>query len=183
MLPSGVRSLALLGLALLFAAPARGDEKELTLALQPGFAVASVDGQTLYGGGGSLDLAYGLTDALALRVTGAFTAHHIDKIGDAPAGTFLAYQAGVGLTYTLDILRLVPFFDVAIGLLGSVRPRGGGNEVNNQFGIQLGVGVDYLVTRRFSVGAVVRYHAYLQALSTIPVYIFIGPRISVHFGG
>ena len=59
------------------------------------------------------------------------------RIGEAPAGTLIAYQAGAGLTYTIDILRLVPYFDVAVGILGIARPAADGTtRIDNQFGIQ-----------------------------------------------
>ena len=49
--------------------------------------------------------------------------------------------------------------------------------------VEIGLGVDYLLTRRIALGFVVRYHAYLTALTQIPVYLYAGPRLALHFGG
>lgn len=170
------------------ARPGLADEKEFVLSLQPGFSMIHIGDQTAWGGGGGLDLSYGVTDAFAVRVTGAFSAQQIDALTMNntvvnPAGTVLAYHAGVGVTYIVDILRVVPFIDFSLGLLGTRRPTATGDQWSNEFGIEIGIGVDYLITRRIAIGAVVRYHAFLTALATIPVYLYAGPRIAFHFGG
>jgi outer membrane protein W len=169
--------------ALALASPARADEREWILSLQPAAALLHLGGETAWGGGAGLDLSYGFTDALAVRVTGAATAHALGATMNDPGGTVLAYNAGAGLTYTIDILRLVPYVDFAIGLVGTTREVNGERRTSNQLGMELGLGVDYLVSRRWAVGFVVRYHAYLTALSELPVYLYFGPRIALHFGG
>lgn len=198
MVPSSVRSLAsamrplpwprawlwlCLGLSAIAAPSARADEREFILALQPAFSLVHVGAQTVYGGGGGIDLSYGITDAVAVRATGAFTGHAIDATRSAPSGTMTAWHAGAGITYTIDILRLVPYFDLSIGILGTRRPSSGGaSESRNDLGLEVGIGLDYLITRRVAVGVVVRYHALLTALSTIPVWLYAGPRVAIHFG-
>ncbi|MSP63982.1 MAG: hypothetical protein EXR72_27300 [Myxococcales bacterium] len=162
---------------------AAADEKELILSAQPGFSFLRIEGQTTWGGGGGIDLSYGVTDALAVRVTGALTAHSVGASANGPGGTALAWLAGVGVTYTLDILRVVPYVDFAIGLLGTRHRTAQGSVVENNAGVQIGLGVDYLVTRRFAVGVVVRYQASLAAISELPAWLYAGPRIAVHFGG
>lgn len=188
-MPSTARRVALAALALVAAAlagpTARADEKELILSVEPFFALATTSDQTSPGGGAALDVSYGITDALAIRATGAIAGHSLGKTMDFPAaGTLLAYHAGAGLTYTIDILRLVPYADFSIGLLGTSRPDGkGGQKTDNELGIELGIGVDYLVNRRFAVGVVVRYHAFLTALNDLPSWLYVGPRVAIHFGG
>ena len=93
------------------------------------------------------------------------------------------YYAGGGLTYTIDILRLVPYVDFSLGLLGTTREVNGERRTRNDLGVELGLGVDYLVNRTVSIGLVVRYHAMVTALSELPVYLFFGPRVAFHFGG
>jgi hypothetical protein len=169
------------------ARPAAADEREFMLAVEPAFSLIHVGNSTAWGGGGGVDLSYGVSDAIAIRVTGAFTGQAIgDYTTDTtrnPSGTVLSYHAGAGLTYIIDILRVVPFIDFSFGLVGSRRPTPQGDVWQNDFGMEIGIGLDYLINRRIAVGAVVRYHAYLTALSTIPVWLYAGPRIAFHFGG
>lgn len=157
---------------------------ELILAIEPGYALVRASGRNVSGGGGSIDLAYGVHESLFVRATGAFSAHPVATSPSTPSGLIYAYHAGAGLTYTLDVLRFVPYIDFSIGLLGTMRHTAGrGTTTSNQFGVQIGLGLDYLVSRRVSVGVIVRYHAYLTALTEIPAYLFVGPRLAFHFGG
>ena len=180
---SGVRPVALLVLWAAFARPAVADEKEIILSASPDFAFIHLDGHTAWGGGGAVDVSYGLTDALAVRATGAFTAHGIGRTDVAPAGSVLAYHAGVGVTYAIDIVRVVPSLDFSLGLLGVRRPTSYGDQYTNQFGVEIGLGVDYLLSRRIAIGVVARYHAFLTAITELPAYFYAGPRVSFHFGG
>ena len=171
-------------LVIAFGGVALADEKEVIVAVEPAFALMHVNSSTAWGGGAGLDLSYGVTDAVAIRATGAFTGHSLEATTGGPAGTLLAWHAGLGLTYTIDIVRVVPYIDFAVGVMGTERPAPAGATVtNNQLGVEIGVGVDYLISRRWAVGVVVRYHAFLTALSDIPVYFYAGPRIAMHFGG
>jgi opacity protein-like surface antigen len=181
----------MLCLLVLLAGPrlAHASAKEFTLSLEPAFALvyltdANQPRRTVYGGGGGLDVSYGVSESIAVRVTGAWTAHAIGATGSTPAGILQAYHAGAGITYVFDVLRLVPYIDFSIGLLGTARPGPNGRtDISNQFGIQVGVGVDYLISRTLAVGFVVRYHVYLTSLTQIPAYLYLGPRIAFHFGG
>lgn len=163
---------------------AAADEKEFILALDPAFGFVVDGDRHAWGGGTGLDLSYGVTDALAVRATGAFTAHNLPATKDLVGGLLTAWHAGVGITYAVDATRLVPYFDLAVGLLGRTEPvKGGGNKAGYDFGAEIGIGVDYLITRRWAVGFVVRYHAYLTNITQLPVYLYAGPRIAIHFGG
>jgi len=142
---------------------------------------------------------YGLTDALSLRLTGAYSRHDLPA-GDkgVPGGALTAFHAGVGVSYAIDIVRLVPYFDLSVGLLGmTAPPLGPGKpafasssgcatpDVSTLlcFGVEIGLGVDYLLTRRVALGVVVRYHAFVSNLNDIPIYLYAGPRVAIHFGG
>lgn len=183
--------MALLPALLTLAAPgaASADEKEWVVALSPGFAVTRLGDRTAWGGGAGLDLLYGVTDALSLRLTGAYAAHSLpvvektDSMPGLPGGLVTAFHAGAGVSYAVDIVRLVPYFDLSIGVLGLRQPTDKGEQSGYDFGVEIGVGADYLINRRLAVGFVVRYHAYLTALSDIPVYLYAGPRLALHFGG
>jgi opacity protein-like surface antigen len=187
MIRDAVRPLVLVAapLACLLAAPidARADEKEWILAIEPAAALIHVGDASGWGGGGALDLSYGVTDAIAVRLTGATTGHVLSATKDDPGGPLVAYHVGAGLTYTIDIFRVVPYVDFDIGLLGTARSVGGKWQTSNNFGMQIGLGADYLVNRRVAIGLVVRYNAFLTDLSNIPVYLYFGPRVAIHFGG
>src|SRR5579871_39998 len=83
--------------------PAAADEKEWQLALVPAASLIRVGDRTAWGGGGGVDLAYGVTDSFALRVTGAFTGHALSAETEngttSPGGSVLACFGGVGVTW------------------------------------------------------------------------------------
>src|SRR4051812_41118731 len=64
------------------AAPARAGEKEWILAPQPGFALIKTAPRLAGGGGGGIDASYGVPDAIAVRVTGAASAHSLPPLLD-----------------------------------------------------------------------------------------------------
>ena len=103
-----MRAARLFALCAAAASVARADEKEVILAVQPAFAVVSLHKSSLYdlqyawGGGGGIDLTYGLTDAFAVRATGSLTAHSLDATKTDPGGTLYAWHAGAGATYAVE---------------------------------------------------------------------------------
>jgi hypothetical protein len=178
-----VRGLPLVLLVVAFARAAAADVKEWTVAVTPAASLIHLDGGTAWGGGVGAELNYGVTEGLALHVSGAFTAQGLAQSDATPGGAVLGWFAGAGVTYAIDILRVVPYFDFSLGYLGTRRPTLVGSEVAHDFGVEVGLGVDYLVNRRISVGAVVRYHASLTAIADLPAYLYVGPRLAIHFGG
>jgi hypothetical protein len=191
-----VRAPALALACALAAAPAAADEKEWVLAVHGGASLLHVadpdrsnGDRSAWGGGGGLDVSYGVTDALALRATGTFTGQAIgaelDDMGRtvAPEGAALTWFAGLGLTYTIDILRVVPYLEFAVGALGRRVPTLTGDPWTYDAAVQIGLGLDYLINRRVAVGLLVRYYAALTAIQTLPVYLYFGPRVAIHFGG
>lgn len=180
-----VHILVVVVLSLTLLSAARAERKEVIVALQPGFALMHLDGQTAYGGGGALDLSVGVSDALSVRATGVFTGHALGDTKTAPGGALLDYYAGLGLNYTIDLIRLVPYIDLSLGILGTVRPPDttGLRHMSEDVGFEIGIGFDYLVNRYFAVGVIARYYAVITDPTDIPVYFFAGPRLAVHFGG
>jgi hypothetical protein len=71
-----------------------------------------------------------------------------------PEGKIETAAALAGLTYTIDILRLVPYADLQLGALQL-----GGAVVTPRivFVTALGIGADYYVTRRFTTGVYFQY--------------------------
>jgi hypothetical protein len=178
-------------LALGAAGKVQAEKRELTLAVAPAYAMVYVDSRNPSGGGVALDLSYGVTEALALQATGFLSWHALDATKTLPGGPMSAFSAMLGVRYTVDVIRLVPTFDAALGVLGargdlafhSLASPPAPVASSTAFGIQLGFAIDYLVTRHIAVGALIRYHAFLTDLTRIPVYLYVGPRVSFRFGG
>lgn len=132
-------------------------EREWQVALRAGIGTVSVDGRKPWGYAGGLDIEYGLTDAWALRASFEGSEHDVTKSSDMdmrPAGTIWTDAALVGLTYTFDVLRLVPYAELQAGI---VQLRGAVTTPLSLLGMELGVGGDYFVSRRFLAGLAFHY--------------------------
>jgi hypothetical protein len=184
-----------MGVALLCAAPARADVKEWALTLTPAYGVIYVDSRTAHGGGAAVDVAYGVSDTIAVHARGLVTWHDVGPV-DTPmpfrGGALSAFSAMAGVTYTLDVIRLVPSFDLSIGALGVYGGAGFGDAPSVlkpvvAFGVAVGFAIDYLWTRHFALGAEVKYQAALApgvftGDSRIGMYLYAGPRVVFRFG-
>ena len=191
MVTGGVRRALVLAIVTLVPLAARADFKDWTVAAWPAYAVTYVDARAPSGVGGGVEVGFGITESLTLKATGFMSWHPVDATKSTAAGTIGEFSAMVDLNYAIDVIRLVPSFDVAVGVLG-IRGDAGfadsprANSVvpsSTAFGIGLGFGLDYLLTRRVAVGLVVRYHAFLTDITRIPVYLWVGPRVTVRWGG
>jgi Outer membrane protein beta-barrel domain len=184
-----VRAFAILA-ATLVPLAAHADYKDWTLALWPGYAVTYVDTRAVSGVGGGLEVGFGVTDALTLKASGFMSWHPVDATKTTAAGTIGEFSSMVGINYSLDVIRLVPSFDLNVGVLGlrgdaAFRDTPKSNSVvpsSTAFGVGLGFNLDYLLTRHWAIGLVVRYHAFLTDITRIPVYLFVGPRVTFRFG-
>ncbi len=170
---------------------AHADFKQWSVALWPGYAVTYVDSRAPSGAGGGAEVGFGVTEALTVKATGFMSWHPVGATKTTAAGTIGEFSAMVGLNYALDVIRLVPSFDLDIGLLGlrgdaAFTETTKSNRVvpsSTAFGVGVGFNLDYLLTRHWSVGIVARYHAFLTDITRIPVYLFVGPRVTFRFGG
>jgi len=199
-LPRGAKGLVSLVVVFLIfgVVPAHAEKRRVRLTLAPMYALAIVDRRDPSGGGVNADLAFGITDSLSVRATGFVSFHAASGIAlpqasdstegrFGPTGTLAAFGAFAGINYELPVLRIVPSFDLGVGVLGlRGDPRfGTGADAAallpsvTAFAVELGFGVDWLVTQRWSVGVVVRYHALLTELERAPSFLYIGPRASV----
>jgi hypothetical protein len=153
----GLCVLALLAsLALPGAARAAG-EKEWQLGARTGLDRVTVDGRSSWGFVAGVDVEYGLSDSWALRASVASSLHSLDREGamdTRPAGKLITSTGLAGLTYTIDILRLVPYADVQLGVA-----RTDGAVVNPGFAFisATGIGADYYVTPLWTAGAYFQY--------------------------
>ncbi len=148
--------LAAVGGAALPARTMAAGEEEWQLSARLGAADFAVDGRTPWGGMGGLDLQYGFTDAVAARVSTTVSYHPVDAQPDIalPGGTVRGMSTLVGITYTFDVLRLVPYADLGVGFInvaGAVTTSG------SALATELGVGADYLLTTRWAVGGALKY--------------------------
>jgi hypothetical protein len=167
---------------------ARAEFKEWKIAVTPAYSVGYVDSRTAHGGGGGLEVGFGITESLSLHLSGFLSWHALDATMTQKDGIMSAYASMLGLTYTLDVIRLVPYFELQLGVVGTRGTAGFGDDElvvksSNDFALGLGFGMDFLVTRNVAVGFLVRYHALLTDITRIPVYLYVGPRVSFRFGG
>ncbi|MBK9265072.1 MAG: hypothetical protein IPM54_35495 [Polyangiaceae bacterium] len=136
-------------------------ERQWQVGLGVGYAQLINEGGTpvtpasLHGIGSSLTITYGLTDAINIIGHADFNAHP----GDAPT---LLYGGSVGVAYVIDVLRWVPWAGVTAGGYGvsALEPCVATNDVpctNARLGFSLLGGIDYQVSRSFSIGAMGRY--------------------------
>jgi hypothetical protein len=141
-----------------WAAPARAapGEDEWQLSARLGLGDVHVDGRSPLGVLGGADLEYGFSDAWAGRLSIGSGFHPVDADikNHLPGGTARTTFAVLGVTYTFDVLRLVPYLQTGVGVInfgGAVVKPG------TAFDAELGLGADYLVTRRWAVGGVLQY--------------------------
>jgi hypothetical protein len=147
-----------LAAALSLAGTARAaGESEWQAALRIGVGTVSVDGRKPWGLAGGLDIEYGLTGAWAVRASFEASTHDVSKVNDMdmrPAGTLHTDAALIGVTYTVDVLRLVPYGNLQVGL---IQLGGAVTTPQSLLAMELGLGADYFVTRRVLAGLSFHY--------------------------
>lgn len=146
-----------ISLVLMFlAAPVRAaGANEWQLSLRAGIGVVNV-GSDPWGVAGGVDVEYGLTDAWALRgsLEGSTRSLSADKQAGTAAGSEHMDAALVGITYTIDVLRLVPYATLLFGVAqigGPLAPP------VTMFASELGLGGDYYLTRQLRAGLSFQY--------------------------
>jgi len=141
-------------------------QNELQVALRLGIGMLNVANNP-WGPVGALDVEYGLDDAWALRGSLMGYTHGVeaDKASSIPAGTERLGAALVGVAYTIDILRLVPYADLELGIAHIGGPLGA---PTTRFVSELGAGGDYYVTRRLRAGLSFQYLSSPQDLISNP---------------
>lgn len=167
-------TLIVLGLRLWPAAEARADERELQLGVAPLFGLTYLDSRASPGGGGALHLGYGLTEGLSIQLLGGATGHPVD------GGSLLAWNVGAGILYAFDIVRVVPYLEASLNLLGMTTFLAD-QKTELHLGLGVGLGADYVLSRRVSLGLLLRYQLSLTDPARLPVYFLAGPRVTLHF--
>jgi opacity protein-like surface antigen len=132
-------------------------EREWQVALRAGAGTVSVDGRKPWGLAGGLDVDYGLTDSWALRLSFEGSTHDVSKSNDMdtrPVGTLHTDAALIGLTYTFDVLRLIPYADLQVGF---AQVSGAVVTPQSLLAMELGAGADYFVNRHLTAGISFHY--------------------------
>ncbi|HEX4512945.1 MAG TPA: outer membrane beta-barrel protein [Polyangiaceae bacterium] len=178
--------LALVFLALLTPATASAFEHQHHLGVDAGVAFISIDQKPTLsiGGGGGIHYSYGLNDAFNFLVEGAFCPVALQEDPEPKHNRpTMIENLGVGIAYTLDVVRWVPY----IGVLASGFTLHGGSVdgVRVNAGATIAAGLDYQVTRgpkHLSVGVAVRQHFMLSDLADYPSYTQIFLRAEYVWG-
>ena len=71
-----------------------------------------------------------------------------------PAGSVRTAAALAGLTYTIDVLRLIPYANLELGV---IRFGGAVTKAETVFAAELGIGADYFLSRRWTTGVSFQY--------------------------
>ena len=150
-------ALALIGWLALPAGARAAGEKEWQLGARTGVGTATADGRTSWGFVAAIDGEYGLSDSWALRATVTSSLHSVSReneMDSRPAGKLITSAALAGLTYTIDILRLVPYANLQLGV---ARTDGAVTSPGFALVSALGIGADYYVTPLWTTGMSFQY--------------------------
>lgn len=156
---------------------ARADRGEIGLSVSGGYSLVALE-QLRHGGGAQAQLQVGVSDALALQLQGALS------VFPAEGGHLLSGAVLAGVVYSLDLLRVVPSFEAALGLLCTGPLPGPLHEETGTrlaAGLHLGLTVDYLLHERLALGLAVRYQAALSDPGRQPLLLQLGPRLALRF--
>jgi opacity protein-like surface antigen len=185
--PRTLAALAL-GIAAFASAPgvARAVEGQHHVGLAPELAMLKVDDKSSLsvGAGGALHYTYGLTDTFNLMAEGGSAVVALDQRQDSPESPrtrpATVDRLGVGVGYVIDILRYVPY----VGVLATGYRLAGGTLDKSLFvgGAALALGLDYQITRNWTVGVAARQAFMLTKMSTYPSFTTVGLRLEYTWG-
>jgi hypothetical protein len=174
--------LGLVGCALAWARPALAVERQQHLGASLGGTVMSTNGGgSPFGWNAGLHYTYGLWDAVNFVVEADASGFPLGTApkNPAPEPGFVA-TGGVGLMYVFDVMRWVPY---AGGIAGAGYLAGGWlTSPLVTPDVQLAVGLDYQVSRSFTVGGAYRQHFFLSQMNTYPEFTSLGLRVEYVWG-
>ncbi len=166
--------------SLLAARPALAEEGEWRAGGQVGYATSTLGPRS---GGGPAAFAtgsYGMTEALTLKLRGGYSRHGLDadmkrKLTE---GTSQVWLSSLGVEYTLDVLVVVPTFELGVGYTHISED---GRPSASELLLLVGIGLDYLWSRKWTLGIGAQYHVLLTDPQRTPVYVAFGPRVAYLF--
>jgi len=148
-------------------APAQAEPGSQTISVGVGYSTFSIPDHSPDGTMLGVDYELGLADVVMLRVSAGGGMYFADERSYSAQGV-------VGLTYQVDVLRLVPYGSVAAG--GIVL--GGGGIDTDIFGLlELAVGLDFRHSRHFSYGVQIRSETYVESTSFFAVSARVSWRL------
>jgi opacity protein-like surface antigen len=158
-------------------------ERQQHLGLQLGGTLMSTpNGGTPFGGNFGLHYTYGLSDALNLVVEADISGFVVgtEPAKNPPAQPGFVSTGGVGLMYVFDVLRWVPY---AGGIAGAGIFDGGylGAPLIAP-DLQLALGVDYEITRSWTIGVAYRQHFFVTQMTAYPEFTTLGLRFEYVWG-
>jgi hypothetical protein len=150
-----VGPVALVAALALWLAPARRafalGEEEWAASLSVAGGLLGARNDVAAGAGGGLEIARGLTDVFAARAALSMERFAWPAIGPRSPVASQALAVTAGGVAAFDVLRVVPFVELSL-----VVAHFSGGAMGPRAGAELGVGADYLLDRRWSVGGVIR---------------------------
>ncbi len=181
---AGAGAAACAALALL-PATARAVEREHALGvdLGPTVFVVADKGSPDIGGSVGLHYSYGLSDAFNLLLDGGWSLVALNEGGDSSTPTTrptMLWGGAAGLAYVLDVLRWVPWGGAEIGFVGMSGGTIQGNRVLPD--AILSVGLDYRLTRSWTLGASLRQHMLFTDMSDYPSWTQVFARFEYVWG-
>ena len=148
------------------------------LGIAPTYAYIVLDSKAQPKGvGANAIVLYGVTDAIALRLSAGWSGHSIDATGPKPNPLYQVMHGMLGARYSFDLVAFNAAIEGGVGVLYQRFGSGGSLDL----GAQLGIGFDYWLLRWLSLGAFVHYYAFLSNPTKYPVYFDAGPRVEVRW--
>ncbi len=167
------------------ASSASAFERQHHFGLDGGVGMLKVGGKDSLsvGGGGGLHYTYGMTDAFNLMVEGCFMQVALEELpgkGVQPNRPTSFSNAGVGVSYVLDVLRWVPYG----GLLVEGYSANGGTVQGTSIAVggAIALGLDYAFNRTFAAGVAFRQHFAFSKISDYPTYTQLLLRLEIAWG-
>jgi len=155
--------------------PAGAASGDWVVGLAPSYAYIVLHGTGEPDGGGSgMFVHYGLSDAVAIQLSGLWTVHDVEGTEENEGGLFQVVNVAAGIRYAFDVLRVNPAIEVAAGVL-YLRFRG---DSATNLGLLMGICADWWALDWLAVGAAFHYHAFLSDPRTYPVYFDAGLRVA-----
>ncbi len=174
------------GVLVALAPDARAVERQHHLGVGPTLGMLSVaDKSTLsVGAGATAHYAYGLNDQWNLMGELGSAVVALNQEQDYPEAPrnrpSRLDQASVGIGYVIDILTWVPYLTAQVG----AHHLSGGTLPSSLVvpSAQLGLGIDYQLSRSFALGLAGRQHFLLTKLSDYPSYTTVTFRLEYMWG-
>ncbi len=164
---------ALLAACLLFhVTPARAGAQEWRLSTKPGAAMARAWSATRWGPNLELQAEYGINDDWTIRFGASYSAFF--KPGAGPEPLSLAWT-GLDAAWTLDILQVVPFLFAGAAVVAVGGPD---TSWRARLGLRVGLGVDYLLSRSWSLGAEATYGLIVPDTGQVPALVTLSLRLT-----